>query len=132
MNYPNEITAIEELVGTNLADASDITPAELRACFAAVTNFLKKISPLASGTYNIGDVSPKDMIRTIALPHNVGTSDYRVQGSLVSKGANFVNDNDVYEMVKDKTETEFKLCLKEEYSATQNLDFEWAIYPKNT
>lgn len=132
MNYINEITAIETLVGENLADESLIVPGEERACFAAVINFLKKISPLASGTYTIGDVDNTNIMRTVNLPYDVGTSDYRVEGSLVSKGANYSLDNDVFGMVKDKTATTFKLCLREVSSHNQNLDFEWAIYPKNT
>lgn len=131
MNYITDITAIEGLVGTNLADASEITPEELRLCFSAVTNFLKKISPLASGTFTIGDANGTDSIRTVDLPYDVGTSNYYVKGSLVSKSANFNTDNDVFETIKDKTATSFKLCLREVASQNQNLEFDWAIYPKN-
>lgn len=131
MNYITEITAIETLVGEKLADESEITPAELRESFAAVIAFLRKISPLASGTFTIGDVNQTDIIRTVNLPDDVGTSDYRVEGSLVSMSSNFNADNDVFEMVKDKTATSFKLCLREITKDIQNLNYEWAIYPKN-
>lgn len=130
MNFITEITAIETMVGEKLANASEITPEELRACFSAVTTFLKKISPLASGTFTIGDIGT-DEIRTVNLPYDVGTSDYQVRGSLVSKGASFSNDNDAFEMVRDKTSTSFKICLREVTANIQNLDYEWAIYPKN-
>lgn len=131
MNYITEITAIETLVGIKLADASDITPLELRETFAEVINFVKKIAPLASGTFTIGDIGT-DELRTVSLPYDVGTSDYRVVGSLVSKSGSFSNDNDVIEMVKDKATNSFKLCLREISANVQNLDFEWAIYPKNS
>lgn len=132
MNYIEEIDGIEEFVGEVLADESEITPAEIRQCFSAMTAFLRKISPLASGTYNIGDVTGNN-IRTINLPYDVGTADYFVKGSLVSKGVNYDKDNDVIDTIKDKTATGFKLCLKDVSSSNvQNLDFEWAIYPKNT
>lgn len=132
MNYIEEIDGIVELVGEVLADESEITPAEIRQCFSAMTAFLRKISPLASGTYNIGDVESADVLRTVSLPYDVGTSDYRVVGSLVSKKSNFSHDNDVFEMVKDKATNSFKLCLREVTGHTQDLDFEWAIYAKNT
>jgi hypothetical protein len=131
MNYITDITAIETMVGEKLANASDITPEELRACFSAVTGFFKKIAPLATGIFTIADITSTDEIRTVNLPYDVGTSNYRVQGSLVSKGANYSNDNDAFEVVKDKTATSFKLCLREISGNIQNLDFEWAIYPKN-
>ena len=130
MNYIEEITALEDLVGEKLADESEITPAEIRQCFSAMTAFLRKISPLASGTYNVGNVTENN-IRTINLPYDVGTADYYVKGSKVSKGANYDKDNDVIDTIKDKTSTSFKLCLKDVTSNTQNIDFEWAIYPKN-
>ena len=130
MNYIDEIAAIETMVGENLANASDITPTELRACFSAVTVFLKKIAPLASGTFTIGDIGT-DELRTVNLPYNVGTSNYRVEGSLVSKSGNYSNDNDAFEMVREKTSDYFKVCLREVTGNVQNLDFEWAIYPKN-
>lgn len=131
MNFITEITAIETLVGEKLADASNITPEELRDCFASVIAFFRKISPLASGTFTIGNVTGDDEMRTVNLPYDVGTSNYRVEGSLVSNGSNFNNDNDVIKMIKDPTATTFKLCLRDMSANTQNIDFVWAIYPKN-
>jgi len=130
MNYITEITAIENSIGEKLADESEITPAELRESFAALIAFLRKISPLASGVYTIGNPGT-DELRTVNLPYDVGASDYTVVGSLVSKGANFNHDNDVFEMVREKTPTTFKLCLREVSGGNQNLDFEYWIYPKN-
>lgn len=130
MNYPQEILAIEALIGEKLADASEITPQEIRESFSAILNFVKKTSPLAVGTYTIGDFGT-DSLRTVNLPYDVGTSDYFVVGSLISKSSNFNQDNDVIEMIKNKTATSFKLCLREVSSDVQNLDYDWAIYPKN-
>lgn len=131
MNYITEINAIQTLVGEILADESEITPMEIRQCFGVMITFLRKISPLASGTFTIGDVEATDVIRTINLPYDVGTSDYRVEGSLVSMSANFNADNDVFEMVREKTANSFKLCLREITKDIQDLNYEWAIYPKN-
>ncbi|MEN9907142.1 MAG: hypothetical protein RLZZ540_283 [Bacteroidota bacterium] len=131
MNYIQEILDIETEVATKLDSGQAIPAVDLRFCFNKLTLFLKKTSPLASGTFPIGDVSGSDEIRTVILPYDVGTSNYRVEGSLVSKGANYNNDNDAFETIKDKTGTSFKLCLREVSSNAQDLDFEWAIYPKN-
>lgn len=131
MNYITSITDIEDLVGEKLADASEITPQEIRESFAAVIEFLRKISPLATGVFSVGNIVTNDM-RVVDLPYDVGTSDYRVQGSLISKSSDFRTDFDCFEMIKDKTTSSFKLCLREISNDNQLLDFEWAIYPKNT
>ncbi|WP_278035878.1 hypothetical protein [Flavobacterium nitratireducens] len=131
MNYIEEINAIEELVGQKLADESTIEPVDERACFGAIIAYLRKISPLASNTFSIGDVFTPD-IRTVNLPYNVGTSDYRVVGTLVSKSSNANLDKDIVLTTKDKTPTSFKIILKEIPGVLQDIDFEWAIYPKNT
>lgn len=130
MNHIQKIQEIEQAVADNFQDESNIEASELRTVLALFTDFLKKTSPLATGTFAIGDVIGNDMIRTVNLPYNVGTSNYRVEGSLVSKSANFDADNDVFEVVKDRTASSFKICLRQISSNTQNLDFEYAIYPK--
>jgi hypothetical protein len=131
MNFIESITQIETVVGQKLADVSQITPLEERECFALITDFLKKITPLAAGTFSIGDVTSSDNIRTVNIPFNLITSDYRVVGSLVSKGANWDNDNDVIAMIRDRTVNSFKICLREVSGRIQDLDFEWIIYRKN-
>lgn len=130
MNYITEILNIETVIGSRLADASLIDPEDIRVPLSAVTAFLKKISPLANGTYPIGNHSTDD-IRTINLPYDVGTSDYYVTGSLLSKGSNYNNDNESFEMIREKTATSFKLVLRKMAGNTVDLAFEWAIFPKN-
>lgn len=131
MNYIQEILDIEELAGLNLASNTEIPAIKLREVLAKMTTYLKAISPLASGTFTLGDANETDIIRTINLPYDVGTSNYRVVVSRLSKGANFNNDNDVFETVKDKNSSSFKLCFREVTGNIQSLDVEWAIYPKN-
>lgn len=83
---------------------------------------------LRKGTYTIGDAIGGDSIRTITFT-SVGTSNYMVNGCLVSKSADYNNDNDVIWMVREKTSTSFKLCLKEVAGETQNLDFDYILIP---
>lgn len=131
MNYPQEITALENVASINFQDESSITAAELRQVISGFTTFLKKISPLATGSFNVGDVTGSDVMRTVSLPYDVGTSEYRVEGHFLSKSANFNKDNDVIWSIKDPTSASYKLLLREVSGETQNIVFVWAIYPLN-
>lgn len=83
---------------------------------------------LRKGTYTIGDAVGGDSIRTISFS-SVGTSNYMVNGCLISKSADYNDDNDVIWMVREKTPTSFKLCLKEVAGEAQNLDFDYVLIP---
>lgn len=83
---------------------------------------------LRKGTYTIGDAIGDDSIRTITFA-SVGTSNYMVNGCLVSKSTDYNDDNDVIWMVREKTSTSFKLCLKEVAGEAQNLDFDYILIP---
>jgi hypothetical protein len=82
---------------------------------------------LRKGTVTVGDVSV-DKIITVSFA-SIGTANYMVTGSLVSKSTNYSDDNDVFWMVREKTATSFKLCLREVTGETQNLDFDYVIIP---
>lgn len=76
------------------------------------------------GSAAVGDVSG-DAIITVTIPDQ-GYSSYHVSGTLTSAGsASF--DNDVIWVVKDKTNTSFKLCLGETTGAVNNVNFEYVI-----
>lgn len=83
---------------------------------------------LRKGTYAIGDAIGDDSIRTITFA-SVGTSNYMVNGCLVSKSIDYNDDNDVIWTVREKTSTSFKLCLKELAGEAQNLDFDYILIP---
>lgn len=82
---------------------------------------------LRKGTVAVGDVSI-DKIITVSFP-SVGTTNYMITGTLVSKSTNYSDDNDVFWMIREKTATSFKLCLREVTGETQNLDFDYVIIP---
>ena len=86
------------------------------------------ISYLAKGTYAIGDVDGTDWIETVTFP-NVGTNNYMVVGCIVSVGSNHTLDNDVMWMVREKTNSSFKLTFREVASVVQNLNFEYMLIP---
>ena len=83
---------------------------------------------LRKGTFTVGDVVGSDNLKTISFP-SVGTTNYMVSGSLVSKSSNYNTDNDVTWMVREKTATSFKLCLREVSGQIQNLDFDYVLIP---
>jgi hypothetical protein len=120
---------VQALIDLNLATASNITATEHREALTEVLNYASKFDNiLATGTYVVGDTTT-DSIKTITFP-TVGTANYIVTGSLVSKSVNFDTDNDVIWMVKDKTATDFKLCLREVSANGQNLDFDYILIKK--
>jgi hypothetical protein len=84
---------------------------------------------LLKGVLTIGDVSGNGgSIHTANFP-SVGTSNYLVVGSLVSKGSNWDQDNDVMWIIREKTEVSFKVAVREIASVIQNLDFEYMLIP---
>jgi hypothetical protein len=121
---------VQALIDLNLATASNITATEHRAALTEVLNYASKFDNiLLKGTYVVGDCSGSDTIKTVTFP-TVGTDQYIVTGSLVSKSTNYNSDNDVFWMIKDRTATEFKLCLREVSSDTQNLEFDYILIKK--
>jgi hypothetical protein len=83
---------------------------------------------LRKGTFAIGDVIGTDDIRTVTFA-SVGTSNYMVNGCLISKSTNYNDDNDVFFQIREKTATSFKICLREVTGNTQNLDFDYVLIP---
>lgn len=89
-------------------------------------NFIK---PLRIGTAILGDFpNATDEKRTISFP-NVGTANYMVVGSLVSRGGNWNFSNDVIWSIGVKTSSSFELLAREVSPDTQNLKFEYMLIP---
>lgn len=86
------------------------------------------VSPyLYKGTYNVGDVAAPGGDTTLTIPiQDVGTSNYVVVGSLVSKGSVLV-DNDVWWITKNTTATSFQISLREAANGTQSLEFRYIL-----
>lgn len=82
---------------------------------------------LRKGTVNVPDFSA-DAIITVSFT-NIGTSSYMVNGSLVSKGSNYNDDNDIIWSVKNKTATSFQLCLHETTGSVSSNDFDYVLIP---
>lgn len=116
---------IQTLIDTNLADNSNITPAEHRAVETELLNYIKANVPLAKGTFHIGDIGT-DAWYTVTFP-SVGTTGYYVMGSLRSLGTNYSNDNDLFWVWRDPTASSFVVALREVSGNLQNVDFYWEI-----
>lgn len=83
---------------------------------------------LLKGNFQFNDVPSTDSMIQVDFD-NLGTENYIVCGSLVSKKANYNDDNDVIWMIRQKTSTSFKLCLRELNEITQWLEFNYVIIP---
>jgi hypothetical protein len=88
------------------------------------------VSVLHRNTFAVNDVTGSDNIRTVPIP-NIGTNNYMVIGTMVSLSSNYDSDNDVIFMVREKTNTSFKLTLRELSGVVQNLSFEYILIPMN-
>lgn len=86
------------------------------------------INFLHRGVFAISDVGSTDELKTVTFP-TVGTNNYMIVGSMVSLGSNFDVDNDVVWMVREKTNTSFKITLRELTGGVQNLSFEYMLIP---
>ena len=86
------------------------------------------VSPyLYKGAYSVGDVAAPGADTTLTIPiQDVGTSNYVVVGSLVSKG-NVLVDNDVWWITKNTTPISFQLSLREAANGTQSLEFRYVL-----
>lgn len=91
------------------------------------------INPLRVGSSLLGDFpTTTDQKRTITFP-SVGTDNYVVAGSLVAvNSANWSDNNDVIWSIGAKTATSFEIYGREVHSATQNLRFDYVLFPLNT
>ncbi|WP_432221246.1 hypothetical protein ACRASX_10975 [Flavobacterium sp. TMP13] len=92
-----------------------------------IKNKPSTISVLKKGVFAVADFAA-DSLQTVTFP-TVGTNNYMVVGSMVSIGTNYDNDNDVIWMVREKTNSSFKLTLRELGGAIQNLSFEYMLIP---
>jgi hypothetical protein len=122
-------TQIAALIDSNLASASSITAAEHREVVNALLEYASSFDKiLKTGTFQIGDTLI-DQLFTVSFD-DIGTSEYIVTGSLVSKSASFDTDNDVMWVIRNKTATSFKIALKEVSNETQNLEFDYVLIKK--
>lgn len=118
-------TEIQSLIDTKLASGSSITASEHREVETAILNYIADTAPLLKGTIFVGDVNG-DKNMTIYFS-DLGTSNYIVTGSLVSNG-NWDDDNEVFYVIKNKTNTSFDLLLNETSGVFQNLNFDYVIF----
>lgn len=95
-------------------------------------DFLKNkpnvVTILRQGSFSVGDVVTADAIRTVSFD-TVNTNNYMVIGTMVSLSSNYDVDNDVIWMIREKTNTSFKLTLREVTPNVQNLSFEYILIP---
>jgi len=88
------------------------------------------VSPfILKGIFSVGNVAGGGGSTLTVNFSDIGTNAYMVVGTLVSKGNDWNQDNDVMFVIREKTSTSFKILLREVAGATQNLEFEYALIP---
>ncbi|EKT3967117.1 hypothetical protein NTJ12_002198 [Flavobacterium psychrophilum] len=131
-----ELTEKTQAIQTKLDDIEDGAEVNVQADWNETDDTKKsyiKHKPtitdpfLLKGTYPIGDPMGSDDSKTVTFS-SVGTSNYMVLGSLVSKGT-LIFDNDIHYLIRDKTPTSFKIILADTGypSQLQDLDFDYAL-----
>lgn len=106
------------------ADLSETDPAK----DSFVKGKTSTMSYLAKGTATLGDCDGTDTLKTVTFP-TVGTNNYMVVGTMLSNSSNYNQDNDVIWMVREKTNTSFKVTLREVSGNFQNLSFDYILIP---
>lgn len=120
-----KLATIEEGAEVNVQPDFNITDSSLDAFIKNKPSFN---AFLMKGNFNIGDVTPVDVEHTVNFS-SVGTSNYLVIGSIISKSANFDYDNDIIWTIKTKTANSFKLLLRDLGGVVQNVEFNYALIP---
>lgn len=89
----------------------------------------KLLTYLKQGVYVHGDLMGSSQIVTIAFG-DVGTSNYKVLGTLIGSGSSWGAESRVNWVAREKTATSFKLAMHDLGDvAGQNLRFEYVLVP---
>ena len=94
---------------------------------AFIQNKPTVVTILRQGVFDIGNIATDD-IKTVTFP-TVGTNNYMVIGTLMSNASDYNQDNDVIWVIRERTNTSFKIAMREVAAATQNLSFEYILIP---
>jgi hypothetical protein len=79
------------------------------------------------GVYNVGDVNPADMVRTVTFPDQ-GTNDYHVIPSWVGNNSDWDSNNGVLTPnIFNKQSTFFQIGVMETFPDDQNIRLEYII-----
>lgn len=122
------VVETQNLINSNLATGTKITAEKHREVEISLLNLIQKSLPLAKGVRVIGDIATTDMSYYITFP-DIGTSNYYVVGSFMSKSFNHANDNDLTWAYRGVTSTSFIISVREVSANTQNVDFYWELRP---
>jgi len=138
-----KVQVIAGTTGTGIADYSQgsflnfVIPEKVSLTGAGVTGTyptfvipgLSNSYPiLYGGSFNVGDVSGGQSY-SVTFP-TVGTSEYYVQGSLISGATVPANDANVIWTIRDRTATGFSLYVRELSSSANNIIFEYTLVKK--
>lgn len=82
---------------------------------------------LAKGSVYVGNIVHNKTI-TVYFP-NVGTSNYMVNGSLVSLSTNYLQDIKMTWMIRNKTATSFQVVVSEFDIVDNYLNFDYVLIP---
>jgi hypothetical protein len=83
---------------------------------------------LGAGTVNVGNVSAGSGTDIAVTFTSIGTALYYVMGTIVSNGTDAQADTSAIWSIRSKTDTSFTLHLREVFSETQNIAFEYTIF----
>jgi len=129
----NAITVIQTKLATIEPNAQKNVQSNWEQTNDTADDFIKNkpgiITYLHIGVHNVNDAISTDSFQTVNFP-DVGTNNYMVLGELVSNGGNFDNDNDVIRTIRDRTNTSFKILLREMAANVQDLTYEYILIPK--
>jgi len=121
----NQLTTLSGIVsGFTSTIAALTTRVTNLEAFNTTTKF---VLYLAKGTVSIGDVAG-NKTTTVSFS-NVGTSNYMVNGSLVSLSTNYLQDIQHTWMIRNKTATSFQVVVSESGGEASNLNFDYVLIP---
>ena len=121
----NQITSISASITGILSSITSLT----NRVIVLEVNQPKTVFFLKKGTATVGDIPASSYkIVTVSFP-TLGTNNYMVAGTLVSKSADDFVDTSCTWGVREKTATYFKIWIRELSGEVQNLEVDYCIIP---
>lgn len=132
-NIENRLTPIENKLNGIESGAQKNVQADWAVTNSSSDAFVKNkfssLNVLGMGSVTIGNITPSSYSKVISFA-DIGTSDYQVLASVVSKSTNFNLDNNVFAGSREHTATSFRLLLREITTDDQNISVDYIIIKK--
>lgn len=127
---PSDVNAVVNPNGGSVTGATGIFLAKGKIILGdAIGTANNGQSLVTTGDYTsctVLDTQPKDLLIRVNFS-NVGTTNYQPIMTVISKGANYNNDNDIITIARNFSTTSIQIALREIQGGIQNIDLQLSL-----